>query len=151
MPSFTYHPKVIVADFSKTLEKWRLQYRHDEPEHSKHNVVCRFLNLFPVKDIIATALASNSESSASDYVVWDSISVRYNDIYDMLFDKDTAPDPEAWSNLDFVISLIVSDADEELCDQLMRENIDFDGLYLFDHWVGPTSASMESSTLYEEE
>lgn len=150
MPSYHNHPKVIVADFSKTLEKWKLVYRYNEPEHSKHNVVCRFLNLFPVKDIIAAALASRSESAASDYVVWDAISARYDDIYDMLFDKATEPDPEAWANLDFVISLIVSDADEELCEQLMRENIDFDGVYLFDHWVGPTSATMESSTLYDE-
>lgn len=150
MPSYHSHPKVIVADFSKTLEKWKLVYRYNEPEHSKHNVVCRFLNLFPVKDIIAAALASRSESAASDYVVWDAISARYDDIYDMLFDKATQPDPEAWANLDFVISLIVSDADEELCEQLMRENINFDGVYLFDHWVGPTSATMESSTLYDE-
>lgn len=150
MPSFTHHPKVIVADFSRTLEKWRIQYRHDEPEHSKHNVVCRFLNLFPVKNIISVALASNSESCASDYVVWDAITAMHDDIYDMLFDKDTAPDPETWANLDFVISLIISDADEELCDQLMRENIDFDGLYLFENWVGLSSAIMESSTLYEE-
>ena len=150
MPSYHNHPKVIVADFSKTLEKWKLVYRYNEPEHSKHNVVCRFLNLFPVKDIIAAALASRSECAASDYVVWDAISARYDDIYDMLFDKTTQSDPEAWSNLDFVISLIVSDADDEVCEQLMRENIDFDGLYLFDHWVGPTSATMESSTLYEE-
>lgn len=150
MPSYHNHPKVIVADFSKTLEKWKLVYRYNEPEHSKHNVVCRFLNLFPVKEIIAAALASRSESAASDYVVWDAISARYVDIYDMLFDKATQPDPEAWANLDFVISLIVSDADEELCEQLMRENIDFDGVYLFDHWVGPTSATMESSALYDE-
>ena len=150
MPSFTNHPKVIVADFSRTLEKWRIQYRYDEPEHSKHNVVCRFLNLFPVKNIIAVALASNSESCASDYVVWDAITAMNGDIYDMLFDKDIVPDPETWANLDFVISLIISDADEELCDQLMRENIDFDGLYLFENWIGLSSAIMESSTLYEE-
>lgn len=151
MPSFTNHPKVIVADFSRTLEKWKLPYRYNEPEHSKHNVVCRFLNLFPVKDIIAAALASNHESAAPDYVVWDAISSRYEDIYEMLFSKNTEPEPDTWSNLDFVISLIVSDADEELCDQLMRRNIDFDGVYLFEQWVGPTSATMESSALYEDE
>lgn len=134
-------------DFSRTLSKWAEEYRYNEPEHSKHNVTCRFLNLFPVKEIIGLGLAVSPESASVDYVVWDAISARYDgDVYSLLYDKNAVPDMSIWMNLDFVISLIIGDADEELCEQLHREGIQTESygeVYLFEHWIGPTSALME--------
>lgn len=143
-------PIAIVVNLSNTLAKWSLVYNHNESPVSKHNLVCRFLNYFPVKDIIGIVLAARPDSSSSDYLVWDAVVSRYEDIYDMLGDKDQEIDPDTWSTLDFVISLIVADADEEIVNQLMERNITDEGVYLFEHWVGPTSALMEHSSLYDE-
>lgn len=149
--SLTTEPDIIVVDFSNTINRWKLDYHHDEPIHSKHNVVCRFLSYFSAKDIIAVALASHPDNNAHDYVVWDAISNRYEDIYGMLFDSASMPDMEIWSNLDFVISLIVSDADEELDQNLYNNGITSEAPYLFEHWVSPTAALMESARRYRED
>lgn len=136
-----------MVDFTKTLSKWSLEYRHDEPFHSKHNVTCRFLNLFKCREIIEISLACRSDSASLDYVVWDAVSSRYEDIYESMFGAGVLIDADTFSTLDFVITLIVADADQEVCDQLMQNNIETSDVYLFENWVSPYSAVMHLYSL----